>query len=129
MLAFVATASVVRAQGGPGTEPHHPTGNYKVSSRGDYSGEGHAAVGANSVNLQLQLINPETGISGNLHIPHMVVKDGRFKGTGTFAGRTVSVSGRVDAPDGRVVKKARLMGTISISDGTYCRVVGERESS
>jgi hypothetical protein len=121
-FALLATGTVFAAPGGPtGTN-----GAYKVICGGSYEGTGTAAVGAQNVNVVLHLTNPETGVSGTLHISNMAMDNGRFSGTGTFAGKSVTLSGRVEAPDGQVVTKARICGTFAISDGLHGRFAGNR---
>lgn len=55
--------------------------------------------------------------------------DNRFRASGTALGEAVTIVGRVDPPDtsGGVLKKARLVATFVLSDGTKGRIVGYLE--
>lgn len=124
-LAYVALATTGTALAGPGG-PAGTNGAYKLICRGSYEGTGNAAVGASNVNVVLHLTNPDTGVSGTLHASNLTLDNGRFSGTGTFAGNSVTISGRVEAPDGQVVTTARIMGTFEVSDGLHGRFAGAR---
>jgi hypothetical protein len=55
--------------------------------------------------------------------------DNRFRATGTALDEPVTIVGRVDPPDsaGGVLKRARLVATFVLSDGTKGRIVGYLE--
>jgi hypothetical protein len=109
--------------------PQGTTGGYKIIVRGSYEGKGIAAVGANSVTVNVELKNTKTGATGRLIAPNLKMSDGRFTGKGNLGALTVTVSGRVDAPDGSIVTKARIMGSFEVSDGLHGKFAGEHNGS
>jgi hypothetical protein len=120
-LLLIATlaASALAVPGGPaGTQ-----GAYKVKCRGTVEGRGNAALGGQSLTLSLNLT------TGNLVVSGLPVNNGRFDGTAQFNGETVSVCGRIEAPDGHVVSTARICGSIAFPGGGYARFVGARSGS
>jgi hypothetical protein len=124
LLAIAAVAPAIAAAA-PGPPPK-TTGAYDVNVRGYYTGTGHAAVGAKSITITVR-VKDEAGNAGNLVVPSLRIEDGRFSGTGTIMGKPVTLSGRIDAPDGEVVKAARLTCTLGTLDGKHARVVGSKK--
>lgn len=99
-------------------------GSYAVIARGHLTGEGHAAVGAKSVTITIQVLDAD-GNKGTLVAPHLTLADGRFRGTGKAMGQAITVSGRIDAPGG-ALRSARIVCTFSAGDGRSGRIVGDR---
>ena len=115
--------------GNGNSPPDTITGSYQATARGSYQGEARVIVSSQSVDVHLRLENTESGVSGTVELTRLPLKRNHFRGTGSLSGLTVTVSGRVDAPDGRVVTKARVLGTIKVSDGRHGRFAGERVDS
>lgn len=123
LVTVVLMSAATWSAAGP---PAHDTGAYDVRVRGRYTGEGHAAVGAHSVTITAR-VKDEDGNEGTLVAPNLRVQKGRFSGAGTIMGKSVTLSGRIDVPDGELVKVARLTCTYTTSDGQRGRAVGHRK--
>lgn len=127
-LALAAMAMYLVAAGKAPVDPSSYTGSYSVRVGGYYVGNGHAAVGAKSVNIVAE-VTDGSGASGKLHASSLDLVDNRFQGQGTCMGVTVTLSGRIDPGDrgGQPIKTARLFCTFQGSDAQYARVVGPRQ--
>jgi hypothetical protein len=104
--------------------PSSMTGSYAVITRGHLSGSGHAAVGAKSVTITIQVTDAD-GNSGTLVAPNLKMANNRFRGTGTAMGQPITISGRIDASGG-ALRAPRITCTYSIGQGKTGRIVGER---
>jgi hypothetical protein len=102
-------------------------GSYKVVFAGAYEGRGNAAVGAQSVTITGQLIDQATGTKSNFVAPNLSLTNGRFRGSGKVGQATVTVSGRIEEPDGTLVKVARILANFSTPPGAAGRIVGEKD--
>ena len=102
-------------------------GSYKVLIRGDYAGDGNAAVGAKSVTITGQ-VTDSAGNKVNFHAANLKMENGRFMGTGRIGGSDVRVNGRVDPP-GTSLKAARLTATFGNTTGPSGRIMGDRRGN
>ena len=119
-------AAIVAVKGATPPDTSIP-GSYKVLVRGDYTGDGNAAVGAKSVTINAQLTD-SAGNAVHFIAANLKMENGRFNGTGKLGGVDVRVSGRVDPP-GSMLKAARLTATFGNGTGPGGRIVGERRGS
>jgi hypothetical protein len=122
-LTTVTTVTVALAASRP---PRGTQGAYDIRIGGYVRGTGNAAVGATSVTITAR-VRDEDGNTGTLVAPALPITDGRFIGTGMLMGKTLRLSGRIDAPDGELVPIARITGTFTVSDGHHGRVIGSRK--
>jgi hypothetical protein len=127
LTSLLTAAAAVHAQTRvPVPPPPSVVGAYEVRIGGYYTGTGTAAVGS-VVNINVPRIEGEGGETGTLVVTNLELRNGRFRGTGTIAGRTITIAGRVDPPDGRVLKTARLSATFIISgEERGGRIIGHR---
>ena len=121
VLALLMVCATADAKPGsrPGTK-----GKYDMVFYGSFKGTGQAKINPAHLTLDADLTS-DTGPAGKLSVPKMQVNDGRFDGTGTLGGQPVDVSGRVDAPEGGIVKVARISVTLRTPDGRVSRGFGE----
>jgi hypothetical protein len=123
VLLGVATLALAKPGGPAGTQ-----GSYDIILGGELQGDGHAVVTPKAVHVNCKVVDRRTGQKGTLKANNLTLDDGRFNGTGTVFGQTVTVSGRVEAPDGTTVKAARLMCNYAITGGGGAgRIVGQRK--
>jgi hypothetical protein len=108
--------------------PKQVNGSYQVIVSGFYKGEGHVAVGAGSVNINVR-VTSESGQQGRLHAPRLVRDGNYFSGQGTLLGHTVTLTGRLEPPDGQVVLVSRLSCHLEVSDGHYGLIAGQRKGN
>ncbi|MDB5327075.1 MAG: hypothetical protein JWM57_2644 [Phycisphaerales bacterium] len=118
LLMLCATA-VAKPGSRPGTK-----GKYDLVFYGSFKGTGTAKINPAHLTLDADLTS-DTGPAGKLDVPKLQIDDGRFNGTGTLGGQPVDVSGRVDAPEGGIVKIARISVTLRTPDGRVSRGFGE----
>lgn len=127
LITAVAVAGMyigVRAATAPDTSI---LGSYKVLVRGDFTGDGNAAVGAKSVTITAQ-VKDAAGNQVQFLAANLKMENGRFNGTGRVGGADVRVSGRVDPP-GDLLKSARLTATFTGATDVVGRVMGERRGN
>lgn len=106
----------------PGTN-----GAYNVVFAGDYVGVGKAVAGAKSVKINANVKDDKTGAIVHFHVNNLDLEDGRFHGTGDIDGVVVNVSGRIEAPDGNLVVRARILISFVSADGKTGRICGEKK--
>lgn len=112
-------------------------GSYRVSVVVDTAGGGGTAtVGAGTVtiNADVEEAHPKAkkkkskgGKKGKFEAQAQQTPSGHFKGVGTLMGQPVEIlDGRVDPADraGGVVRKARLVATVRMPDGSLGRIAG-----
>lgn len=102
-------------------------GSYKILVRGDYTGDGNAAVGAKSVTITAK-VTDSAGNRVNFVAANLKMENGRFSGTGKMGGTDLRVNGRVDPP-GNSLKAARLTATFGNTTGPTGRIVGDRRGN
>jgi hypothetical protein len=140
-LAFVGLV-VLRADADK-DKPKKTQGKYHlIVVVGSLSGGGDAQVSDQSVTFSSEVNEsngkgkgkgkgPKNGKkSGSVSGSSTSMADNRFRATGTALGEAVTIVGRVDPPDSSahgVLKKARLVATFVLSDGTKGRIVGYLE--
>jgi len=123
-LSLIALVSpVFAAPGGPtGTN-----GSYKIVFAGGYVGEGNAAVGTKGVTLiNGTVTDVATGVTGKFQATNLATDDGGFVGTGTVMGIPVTISGRVESADGKIVLVPRMCCTFSTGAGNGGRIIGHK---
>ena len=123
-IAVVAVIFGVRAASAPDLKIQ---GSYKILVRGDYTGDGNAAVGAQSVTINAK-VKDAAGNELHLVASSLKMENGRFHGTGKMGGTDVRVNGRVDPP-GNLLKAARLTATFGSTTEPTGRIVGDRKGS
>lgn len=121
VLMLLAGAGVAR----PSAAPRAIAGGYSIRIAGSYTGTGRAAVTPATITVTARVTN-ESGETGTLVARNLPLTKGRFSGTGSILGVRTKVFGRLDAPDGKVVKVARLTCTLIDTNGRGARVVGHR---
>jgi hypothetical protein len=129
LLTLVALAALAgpafQAFGKPGS-PAKTKGSYDFVFAGAVMGDGHGVVAAKSVNIIGKVKDPKTGATSNFNATNLQMDDGRFSGTGTVFGTTVTVNGRVEDADGVTVLLPRIMCNYDIPGVGNGRIVGER---
>lgn len=122
MAVCALVSSAFAAPGGPtGTN-----GSYTLIFAGGFTGDGHAAVGGNQVaTIDGNVTDAATGVTGTFKAVNLNLDNGHFTGTGTVMGVAVTVSGRVEAADGKVVLVPRLCCTFS-TGSKGGRIFGEK---
>jgi hypothetical protein len=123
-------------------ESKQTQGRYRVTVVvGSLAGGGEASVSGQSVSFSSTVSEdngkgkgkgkgPKSGKKGgSVSCASTSMADNRFRATGTALGESVTIVGRVDPPDpaGGVLRKARLVATFVLSDGTKGRIVGYLE--
>jgi hypothetical protein len=130
LLTIVAVAALVgpafEAAGKPGS-PVKTKGSYDFVFAGAVMGDGHGVVAAKSVNIIGKVKDPKTGATSNFNAANLQMDDGRFSGTGTAFGVSVTVNGRVEDADGVTVLLPRIMCNFDIPGVGNGRIVGERK--
>ena len=109
---------------GAAETPAAMTGSYAVITRGYLSGSGHAAVGAKSVTITIQ-VTDAAGNKGTLVASNLKLANNRFSGTGTAMRQPITISGRIDASGG-TLRAARITCTYSGGAGKSGRIAGDR---
>jgi hypothetical protein len=106
-------------------------GRYEVTFKGQYQGTGAAHVITKKVVfIRGDLLDGKKGGAGRFLVVNLPLSDdGRFSGDGTFtdnAGKKVDVTvvGRVEPPDGVIIKKARIICTFTTAAGEAGRIYG-----
>jgi hypothetical protein len=106
-------------------------GHYDVTFKGQYQGAGIAHVVTRKVIfIRGDLLDNQKGAAGLFRVVNLPLSDdGHFSGKGTFtdtAGAKVEVNviGRVEPPDGVVIKRARLICTFTTATGEAGRIYG-----
>ena len=106
---------------------------------GSMAGGGEATVSGQSVSFSSTVSEdkgkgrgrgPKNGKKGgSVSGSSTSMADNRFRATGTALDEAITIVGRVDPPDsaGGVLKKARIVATFVLSDGTKGRIVGYLE--
>lgn len=125
LLCLSMLGTLARAK--PGTTPG-TQGNYDIIFAGTYKGDGKAVVTPNHVNIHGKLVNPVTGATANFIANNLPLDDGRFTGSGTVFGVTITVDGRAQAADGVVIKVPRVVASYTTSAGGAGRIAGEKKS-
>jgi len=110
----------------PGT-PRGTKGAYDLAFAGAYSGTGNGIVAAKSMTIIGHVTNTKTGITGKLVASHLALYDGRFNGTGRVSGVTVTLSGRVQAADGNLVRIPCIFCNFGTNAPEYGRIMGQRK--
>jgi len=113
----------------PGKGPSSKVrGKYVLRIAGYYTGSGELHATGAGVRISAAVRDP----AGTLHQlatdPLDVVND-RFRGSGTLAGGTVEVDGRLDPKDGQrgqVLKSGRVTFTFRSSSGHFARGAGDQ---
>lgn len=130
---LLVVAMAADGQGPPQRPGDRIQGMYEVQTVGYYRGSGMAVVaGADGsrVNITLPRVEGENGEVGTLAATNLAMENGRFRGTGTLRGRSIAIWGRVDLPDGEIVKVARFSASYSerISETVVRRgrIIGHR---
>ncbi|HSV14846.1 MAG TPA: hypothetical protein VLI90_11335 [Tepidisphaeraceae bacterium] len=130
LLMLVALAMLAgpafQAAGKPGS-PAKTKGSYDFVFAGAVEGDGHGAVAAQSVNIIGKVKDTKTGATSNFNATNLQMDNGRFSGTGTAFGVTVTVNGRVEDADGVTVLLPRVFCTYDIPGLGNGRIVGERK--
>ncbi len=122
LLCVCALPAPAKPGGPPGTN-----GSYTLIFAGQFTGDGHAAVGANSVAvIQGNVTDATTGATGKFKANNLALDDGHFTGTGTVMGIPVTITGRVEAADGKTILVPRIICTFSTAAGAGGRIVGEK---
>jgi hypothetical protein len=123
LLGIALTISVdARSRG----KPRSRDGSYSISIAGYFKGEGSGTVSGNQMGLQLNVVTAD-GEKGALVAPSITLNGAHFTGSGTFRGKSVTLTGRVDAPDSdfeKAIKGVRLVSLVKTSDGRYAHLVG-----
>jgi len=117
----LGTSSYAKPGGPPGSQ-----GTYDLTFAGALTGDGHATVTPNKVNLHGKVVDA-AGNNGNLVAPNLDMNDGRFNGTGKVFGSTVNISGRVEGADGTTIKVVRILANYDVPGIGNGRIVGERK--
>jgi hypothetical protein len=100
-------------------------GAYDVTFAGEWTGTGHAAVGAQNININAKLLDA-AGNTVHLQASGLSLEEYRFSGDGKLDGTPVIVMGRVE--EGVSDGTPRVVGTIQDPVGKrYGRFVGERK--
>jgi hypothetical protein len=107
--------------------PRGTQGSYDLTFASCYTGTGNGVVAAKSVTIIGHVTDVKTGASGTLVASNLALYDGRFSGTGSFSGSTVSLSGRIQAADGKLVKTPCIFCNLSTSNSEYGRLLGQRK--
>jgi len=108
--------------------PDLTVGAYEVTVAGHFKGKGTAAVGVGTITISVP-VRQQDGQSGTLVVANLPLNKGRFSGQGTVLGRPVTISGRLDPPDGKILKRARLSATFLTVENRGGRLSGFRTGS
>ncbi len=112
----------------PGS-PAGTKGQYELIFAGGYFGEGKATVAAsNKIAVMMgDVTEVATGATGKFKANNLALDDGHFTGTGTVLGHPVTLSGRVEAADGKYVLYTRIFCSFTdTATGAGGRVVGKQ---
>jgi hypothetical protein len=123
LSAIALTVSVdARSRG----KPRSRDGTYTISIAGYFKGQGSGMIAGNRITVELNVTTAD-GAKGTLVAPSMKLNGTHFTGKGTFKGTTLTLTGRVDAPDNdfeKAIKGVRLVSLVRTSDGRYAHLVG-----
>jgi hypothetical protein len=111
-------------------QPPPPT--YTILIRGYYTGDGTAQVSGGMVTMSSNNVRDQSGRTGTLVGNAIDLVGNKFSGPATILGGTVTVQGRVDAPDPTVgispadviVTDGRIQAVYVDSHGHTGRIVG-----
>ena len=111
----------------PGT-PRGTQGPYKMIFGGAYVGEGRAVVTAsNKIAILIgNVTEVATGATGQFRANNLPLDDGHFTGVGTVLGQPVTLCGRAEAADGKIVVVSRIMCSFVTASGAGGRAVGSK---
>jgi hypothetical protein len=125
MAATVFGAGPVRLYAGNAAADAPPDAAYSISIAGSVTGNGTAALSGGKLSITAT-VTGTTGAKGTLSITDLAISKGRYTGSGTVLGQSLTISGRLDdiPPGDAQVKTQRLVGTFTIADGTHGRVAG-----
>lgn len=100
-------------------------GAYDLTFAGEWTGDGHAAVGAQNININAKLLD-SGGNTVHLQASNLSLEEYRFTGDGKLDGSPVTVMGRVE--EGVSDGTPRVVGTVQDAAGKrYGRFVGQRK--
>ena len=108
----------------PSAAPPRINGAYELTGSGPNSVSGRAVVSAQRVRIT-GTMSDASGRAISFSTRDLVLDRStyRFTGAGTLGAASATVSGRLD-PDDETVKKCRIVGTFTSSDGQAGRFAG-----
>jgi len=127
VLALLALCTIGPfASAKPGA-PKGTKGQYEIQFVGSYVGVGQAKVNpARVMSISGNVTDQSTGASGVFTAFNINLDDGHFSGPGTVLGIPVTVSGRVEAGDGKTVLVPRIICNFTTTGGVCGRIVGNQ---
>ena len=126
ILVLLGVALTISADGKSRNKPRSRDGDYNISIAGYFKGEGSGTVAGNQIKLQLNVVTAD-GSKGTLVAPSIRLTGTHFTGAAMFKGQSLTLTGRVDAPDNdleKSIKGVRLVSLVKTGDGCYSRLVG-----
>jgi hypothetical protein len=124
-LALLILAWFCAIRPGEAAPPNSTIGPYRLLFRGVYHGEGIGTVTPDHVNLHGEL-EDDAGNRINFVANDLALNGSHFTDQFTAAGRTIKVSGRVDASGGPL-QKARLVCNFTVVGVGHGRVAGDHK--
>jgi hypothetical protein len=107
--------------------PNGTQGLYSIVFAGGFTGEGHATVNKLKVaQIHGKVTDAATGATGFFKADNLDLDNGHFTGTGTVMGVQVTISGRVESPDGKIVLTPRITCTFTTTSGVGGRICGQK---
>jgi hypothetical protein len=105
-------------RGGRTRQTQSLNGSYTIIVAGAYNGKGTAKVNENSMVIEANITGPD-GTAGTLTSGKLLVDGPYFVGTATVVGKTVQISGRLDA-----LNASRVIADFKDASGKTGRIVG-----
>lgn len=103
---------------GESRQTRSENGNYSISSVGTFKGQGAATIGEDGVSFTID-VSTIDGSKGQMIASKLAVDGPYFSGNATAMGRTIAISGRLDA-----AKASRLNASYVGNTGDAGRITG-----